>query len=345
MSFKWRQIEIQTPHGFEKAIAPIIISASRSTDIPAFYGEWFMNRLKAGYIKWNNPFNINKPQYVSLRDARVIVFWTKDAAPFEKYLEEIDSIGINYYFSLTLNDYEQEKYEPNIPPLQERINTFKRLSNKIGKDRVIWRFDPLIVTDKLGIKQLLERIKAIGDELAPYTKKLVFSFADIEVYKKVERNMTAHDSSWKSFTKNDMYDFAEGLVKLNKEWQLELATCCEEVDFSKVGIMHNSCIDGDLMLRLFAKDYKLRDFLIPGHNTGTESIPLFETQNNSEKIEINKLKKDPGQRKICGCIVSKDIGQYNTCPHHCVYCYANFSRDIVNANISLVDNKSESIIP
>lgn len=345
MSFKWRQIEIQTQHGFEKAIAPIIISASRSTDIPAFYGEWFMNRLKAGYIKWNNPFNINKPQYVSLRDARVIVFWTKNAAPFEKYLDEIDAFGINYYFSFTLNDYEQENFEPNIPLLRDRIKTFQRLSNRLGKDRVIWRFDPLIVTDKLGISQLLERIKVIGDELAPYTKKLVFSFADIEVYKKVKHNMTAHDSSWKSFTKNDMYDFAEGLVKLNEKWQLELATCCEEVDFHEFGIKHNSCIDGDLMLQLFPDDDKLVEFLIPESKKVLESIDLFAAQTNSEEITINKSRKDPGQRKICGCIVSKDIGQYNTCPHHCVYCYANFSRDIVNANISLIDNKSESIIP
>ena len=131
-----------------EAQAPVIISASRSTDIPAFHAQWFIDRLKAGYVVWVNPFN-RQPMVVSFKNTKVVVFWSKNPQPIIPYLKELDDRGIHYYFHFTLNDYEQEGFEPNVPPLRERIETFKSLSGRIGKEKVIWRFDPLIVTPTL----------------------------------------------------------------------------------------------------------------------------------------------------------------------------------------------------
>src|SRR6056297_2488311 len=143
MAFKsWDKTTINTKSGKKEGVAPVIISASRSTDIPAFYAEWFMKRLDEGYCKWVNPFN-KRPQYVSFEKARAIVFWIKKARPMFKYLKNLDSKNINYYFTFTVNDYEAEGLEPKVPSLESRIETFKKLFKNIGKKRVIWRFDPL----------------------------------------------------------------------------------------------------------------------------------------------------------------------------------------------------------
>ena len=123
-----------------QAVAPVIISASRSTDIPAFYAKWFFNRLAKGYCIWYNPFN-KKPTYVSFSRCKVIVFWTKNPEPIIPFLPELDKRGIHYYFQVTLNDYEQEGFEPCVPKLAHRVEVFKRLSALIGKEKVIWRFE------------------------------------------------------------------------------------------------------------------------------------------------------------------------------------------------------------
>ena len=153
----WNKVMIDTPHGEVPGGAPVIISASRATDIPAFYSDWFFERLKAGYLKWINPFN-RKAQYVSTAEARVFVFWTKNPAPMMMRLAELEMRDINYYFMVTVNDYETEGLEPGLPSLDARIESFTRLSNLIGKERVIWRFDPLLLTDCMGPEKLLEKI-------------------------------------------------------------------------------------------------------------------------------------------------------------------------------------------
>ena len=148
-----------------EAIAPVIISASRSTDIPAFYAKWFFNRLAKGYCTWYNPFNINQKMYISFERCRVIVFWTKNPAPIIPYLPELDKRGIHYYFQVTLNDYVKEGFEPNVPSVEERVETFKKLSSLIGKEKVIWRFDPLIITPNIEPRELLTRIWHVGNKL------------------------------------------------------------------------------------------------------------------------------------------------------------------------------------
>ncbi len=321
----WDKSEIVNEQGeLVFAQTPIIVSASRSTDIPTFYADWFIERWKAGYVKWKNPFN-GTPLYISFKKTRAVVFWTKNPKPMFKHLDFLDRHIRNYYFQFTLNDYDNEGFEWKVPRLESRIKTFKELSNRIGKDRVVWRFDPLLLTKDISIKELLRRIESVGNKLYKHTNKLVFSFADISIYKKVENNLKKENIEYIEFDPDTMIEFAKGLNKLNETWNLELATCAEKFDLNKYGIIHNKCVDDDLMIKLFHHDKELMNFL------GIEFIErtLFE---QSESIEKTKNMKDKGQREACGCIMSKDIGEYNTCPHECVYCYANTSKKVAIQN-------------
>ncbi|HBT16394.1 MAG TPA: hypothetical protein DEB05_05500 [Firmicutes bacterium] len=341
MSFKgWDRVQVETKKGVKPAVAPVIISASRATDIPAFYGEWLMQRLRAGYVKWINPFN-RQEQYVSFANTRVIVFWTKNPYPFFRYLPELEAAGINYYFTFTVNDYDDEGLEPNLPKLSERIQVFQRLAKKIGKKKVIWRFDPLILSKDLTVERLLEKLQAVGELLHNHTEKLVISFADISVYERVRRNLIASGfPDYHEFDQENMLLLASGLQRINKNWQLQIATCGEEVNLSTFGIKTNKCIDDDLMIELFKDDYVLMNFL--GYQKPQPTLfPRRSAVVNNQKINL----KDKGQRKSCGCIVSKDIGQYNTCMHLCAYCYANYSEDLVRKNYQQQrDRNSESIL-
>ena len=304
-------------HGIDNILEPVIVSASRETDLPRFYADWFLLRLGIGWCGWKNPFN-GKLYKVSFADTRMIVFWTKNPRPMLERLAEVEALGFkNYYFQFTLNDYDAERLEPNVPPVAERIDTFKRLANKIGKERVIWRFDPLLLSDKISVDVLLKRIDNIGQQLKEYTEKLVFSFIDIVSYKKVQKNLAGYGV--REFSADEQVQFAKGLAELNKDLGLELATCGESVGLNEYGIKHNKCVDDELMMRLFNDDAKLMDFI------GAE-YDMFNGW------QIRKSKKDNGQRKACGCIVSKDIGAYNTCPHLCRYCYANSSDALVRMN-------------
>ena len=162
---QWQPTEIQRENGETvKAQAPIIVSASRSTDIPAFYADWFFHRLKVGYSAWTNPFSGVK-SYVSYQDIRFIVFWSKNPLPLLPHLDYLKEQNIGCYIQYTLNDYEKECLERGVPKLSERIDTFKQLVDKLGKGRVLWRFDPLILTDEISIDALLSKIDHVGDHL------------------------------------------------------------------------------------------------------------------------------------------------------------------------------------
>ena len=306
------------------AQAPIIISASRSTDIPAFYGDWFIESLNNGYIKWKNPFN-GLYLYVSFSNTRFIVFWSKNYAPFLKNIKTINEKNINSYYQFTINDYEKEKYEQGIPNLQFRIDTFKKIVDFTkNPDKVIWRFDPLLLTDKITIDQFLEKINNIGNQLKGYTNKLVISFADINNYKKVANNLKRENINYKEWNERTMIEFATGLQELNKQWNFEIGTCAERIDLKKYDIIANKCIDDELIAKLsFPQDSFLLKYL---------GYTAYKTQSGETRIVSTKNNKDKGQREFCGCIVSKDIGEYNTCPHECVYCYANSSYEIAKAN-------------
>lgn len=335
MAFKgWDKTIIINDDGKKaEAIAPVIISASRATDIPAFHAGWFMERLEKGHVRWNNPFNAQKPQYVSFAKTRAVVFWTKNPEPISRYLDRLADRRINFYFNYTLNDYEAEGLEANVPELQARIDTFIRLSDRIGKERVIWRFDPLILTESIHEEDLLRKIEMIGDRLYRHTEKLVISFADIDEYPKVRSNLQRAGIRYRNFTEESLLAIAQGLQKLNERWNLSIATCGEKIELKKYGIEANRCIDDELLRRCFFEDEKLMSFL------GWREIDLFTN------CEWNKAAlKDSRQRAACGCIVSKDIGQYDTCLHLCAYCYANCHPKTIRDNFKRLSKSGENIL-
>ena len=241
--------------------APLIISASRSTDIPAFYADWFFYRLKKGYSAWMNPFNGVK-SYISYDKVRFIVFWSKNPRPLLQYLHILKERNIKCYVQYTLNDYEDEKLE-KVPSLANRIETFKLLVEQLGKGSVVWRFDPMFLTDDISIDDLLRKVQIIGDQLKDYTEKLVFSYADIAIYKKVKRNLEANGIPFHEWNIVQMEEFADKLSAMNRdrEWNFQIATCGEKIDIRKYGIIHNRCIDGDLITRLAWNDKELMEFM------------------------------------------------------------------------------------
>ncbi len=298
------------------AIAPLIISASRSTDIPAFYGDWFMDRLRNGYAAWANPFS-GKLQYVSFSRARVLVFWSKNPRPFLPALGGIGDAGYDTLLLFTLNDYEEEGLEPGIPPLEERIRTFADVSSRIGEGRLTWRFDPVLLSDTLTVDRLLDRIQGIGDRLCRLTRSLVISFIDIGRYARVRRNLAAAGfSGVREPSREEIVAIASGLSELNEGWGFGIQACGEESDLSAFGIRRGACISYDTLVREFSHDIRLMEFLRP--DEGREK-------------RVQEL-KDPGQRRWCGCVAAKDIGHYSTCPHGCRYCYANASPGLVERN-------------
>lgn len=334
------KIEITLDDGSKaSAQTPVIVSASRSTDIPAFYCDWFFHRLKVGYSAWTNPFNGVK-MYVSYAKTRFIVFWSKNPRPLLKHLDELDEWGIGCYIQYSLNDYEEEKLERGVPRLSERIDTFKQLVERLGKGHVIWRFDPLMLTDDIDIDKLLTKIERIGDQLRGYTEKLVFSFADISSYRKVKKNLQDNNIPYHEWTEEQMSDFAARLLVLNKAkgWNYQLATCGEKGRYP--GIEHNSCVDDTLIIRLAHHDPEVMEFLkaqikpMPEPNLfgESDSLPTDAIVLGNGTYAIRGNNKDKGQREFCGCMKSKDIGQYNTCVHLCEYCYANASKQAAMAN-------------
>jgi len=337
----WAKVELKLGSGVVQAQAPMIVSASRSTDMPAFYSDWFVERLEAGYVKWYNPFN-GVPLYVSLNEAHLFVFWSKNPLPMleklhgrgESPLEILDARKSNYYFQFTLNDYGVEQIEPRVPPLAQRVETFMRLSERLGRDRVIWRFDPLILSDSLTVEKLMEKVERLGDKLAPYTRRIVFSFIDIASYKKVEANLQRGGIAAREFHPDEMEAVAARIGALAKRWGIAAGTCGEVKDLERYGVEHNRCIDDRLIVKCFSHDRELMKFIgareVEPDMFGATQI---EREGYWTVDDVTHARhKDKGQREACGCIASKDIGEYNTCPHLCHYCYANANNAAALAN-------------
>lgn len=336
----WTKIERPLDDGTIVSMqAPVIVSASRSTDIPAFYADWFFYRLEKGYSAWTNPFNGVK-SYISYENTRFIVFWSKNPEPLIPYLHILKERDIKCYIQYTLNDYEAERLE-KVPALSKRIDTFKRLVEQLGLGAVVWRFDPMILTDDISVDDLLRKVQNIGDQLEGYTEKLVFSYADIKTYRKVKANLEKSGIPYHEWEIGQMEEFASKLSEMNKNrgWNFQLATCGEKIDIKQYGIEHNRCIDGDLITRLAWDDKALMDFMKvkiedvpPPTLFGEAQLPEGAILLPLNHYFISKHKKDQGQRPFCECMASKDIGEYNTCPHLCEYCYANTTKQLALHN-------------
>lgn len=279
----------------------MILSVSRRTDIPNYYSEWFLNRIKEGYLYVRNPMNIHQISKIDISPEIVdcIVFWTKNPDPMLDKLEQLKDY--KYYFQFTLTGYGKDM-EPALPHKKDKmIPIFQRLSEMIGKEKVIWRYDPIVITEKYSEEYHLKAFQDIASSLNGYCKRVVISFVDL--YAKTKKNMK--DIKTIDKKQSELIAFSKKLAEIAVSNGMEIETCAELIDLSSCGIKHSSCIDKKLIENIIG-------------------CPI-------------KVEKDKNQREECGCVESVEIGAYNTCLNGCKYCYANYSEEKVKASRALYD--------
>lgn len=270
----------------------MILSVSRRTDIPAFYSNWFFNRVKEGFVYVRNPMNIHQISRIELAPNLIdcIVFWSKNPKPMLPYLDLLKDFM--YYFQFTINPYDI-RLEQSVPTKNSIIDTFKRLSDIIGPNRVIWRYDPIILTDTISLDYHVKYFEELAKRIEGKTKTCVISFLDL--YKKTERNLK--DTTARELNQNEMLILASKLANIASSYGMKIQSCAEAIELESVGITHGHCID----------NFLIEDLL------GVRLV----------------VGKDKNQRPECGCVQSIDIGEYNTCSHMCKYCYANYNKEKV----------------
>ena len=269
----------------------MILSVSRKTDIPAYHFDWFLNRVKEGYVINRNPM-FPEQLYKTPIDPDTcdcIVFWTKNAIPATDKLDALSDY--KYYFQYTITGYETD-IERNLPDKKLIIKNFNDLSEKLGPLRMIWRYDPILFTEKYTPKWHLMTFEKIAQDLKGSTQKCVISFLD-PYFNSVFINKKL---GIYSLDNDELIAFSEKLASIGHKNGISLASCAEKIDLEECGIEHNSCIDKDLIERIIGKPFS--------------------------------LSRDKGQREACGCVQSLDIGTYNTCKNGCIYCYATKTNKI-----------------
>lgn len=283
----------------------MIISASRRTDIPAFYSDWLINRIREGFVLVRNPMNAHSISKVSLAPDVVdaIVLWTKNPVNILPHLHHFESYL--YYFQFTITPYDHV-FEAGTANKKRLIDVFRRLSEIIGPRRTIWRYDPIILTDDFDIEFHRKEFNWMAEALEGYTSRCVISFLDL--YKKTERNLSGIPI--RAPNSLETYEIAQTIVEIANKYSINVVTCAEDLDLLEYGIERGKCIDDKLISELAGRQ------LIMG--------------------------KDKNQREECGCVMSIDIGAYNTCPHGCLYCYANFNSEMVKKNV--LAHSSESAL-
>ncbi|MCM1308722.1 MAG: DUF1848 domain-containing protein [Butyrivibrio sp.] len=282
----------------------MLISASRRTDIPSYYSEWFFNRLKEEYVLVRNPMNPHQVSRIDLSPKVVdgIVFWTKNPAPMLSGLDALEKYP--YYFQFTLNAYGSDA-EAGLPSKEEKlIPLFCRLSKEIGRERVVWRYDPVFLNEKYTAEYHLKYFEALASRLAPFTEKCIISFLDL--YRNIKNNIKPLHIYPPD--EERQYELMAGFARTAQKYGICLDTCAEEKDFGGLGVRRAHCIDRERL----------------------EKIGGFELN----------IDADRNQRKLCGCAMAVDIGAYNTCRNGCVYCYANHSRASLERNHSRHNPKS-----
>jgi hypothetical protein len=295
----------------------MIISASRRTDIPAFYAEWFMNRIRAGFCTVPNPFNQRQVAQVSLRpeDVDVIVFWTRNPRPLLPHLAELDERGYRYYFQYTLMD-NPPPIEAHSPPAQAALQAFAELAQRVGPPRVIWRYDPIVFTSLSPPEFHAETYARLAQALRGCTARSVISLFD--PYPKARQRLEAMAQQGAALLPFDPAEpwfgpFIAGLAQAAGENGMEIVSCAEQLDQRPYGVRPGKCVDDEYIRRVFGLDVT--------------------------------HKKDPGQRKACGCVTSKDIGAYDTCLFGCAYCYATTSFARAKRRRQAHDPHAPSLIP
>lgn len=284
----------------------MIINTGQRTDIPAFYSKWFINRIKEGYVLVRNPYypkNVTKfilnPDVVD-----VIGFCTKNPRPMLKYLDVLKDYGQFWYISIT--GFERD-LEPNVPPIDQVIEDFKYLSNKIGKNAIAWRYTPIIINDKYTKERHIKTFEYIAKSLSGYTNLVTYGFVDI--YPKLEKN----HPEIKDTDDETKIEITKEFLKIAKKYNMNLRLCSKEKWLEQYGVDIKGC------MRL--EDYE-----------------------NSINKNLNIKKRMDARKGYCACLLSNDIGMYNSCPHLCTYCYANGNKNMVINNYKLHDENSPLLI-
>jgi DNA repair photolyase len=269
----------------------MIISASRRTDVPCYFSEWFFNSVREGFVLTRNPMNARCIRRVDLSPDAVdaFVFWTKNPRAM------IDNLHIlkqrPFYFQFTLNAYAQD-IETGLPSKYEIIDTFKMLSERIGAHRTLWRYDPILLNDVYTVDWHIENFALIARQLKGHTGKATVSFMDF--YSKIKKNVER--LKIREMTLDEKYKIIKHIAMTAKENGLELDVCAEDIDLAQFGAARAKCIDERLVERISGR--------------------------------VLNVKKDRSQRPACGCAASVDIGVYNTCLNGCKYCYATYSKPL-----------------
>lgn len=274
-----------------------VISCSRRTDIPSFYSQWLINRLRSGYCHTINPFN-NRVYSISLKpeDCIALVFWTRNPLPLIKHLDEIEQRGYRFYFQYSILGYPKDIESHNIP-LDQSLSTFKQLVDRLSPHLVRWRYDPIILSSLTTVEYHVSQFEKIASELKGYTNHCVFSF--VEFYDKTSKNLDKVESEtglkFGKPTIDDKMHLLEQFQKIVQKYGMTLNSCCDD-SLQIEGVHKNHCVDLNLLRKI------------------TRNQTLV-------------LKKEP-TRDDCGCVASVDIGAYDTCLFGCSYCYATRNRKI-----------------
>ena len=283
----------------------MILNTGLRTDIPGFFSEWFYNRIDEGFVYVRNPYAKNQIYSYRLDPELIdcIIFTTKNPRPMFRNLEKIDKF--NQYWHITITPYGKE-IEPNVPPVDEVIDSFKFLSERLGKEKVTLRYDPIFISEKYSIEKHIESFDYILDSLSDYTTEAIISFIDL--YEKTKRNFP----NAKEVTQDERLKIGEEFAKIGEKYNIKVKTCAEGTELEIFGIDSSGCMTKEDIEKAINKN-----------------------------LDIPKQKARNGQ---CYCLLNNDIGEYNTCNHGCLYCYANSNKRLVKRNLKLHDPKSPILI-
>ena len=287
----------------------MIISASYKTDIPTFYGEWFKNRLESGYCKMVNPYN-RRVYKVSLRkeDVDGFVFWTKNIGPFLEKLAFVQERGYPFIVQYTINGYPRI-LEFSVVDADRSIEHMKTIAAAYGGNVAVWRYDPILLSSETSVDFHYRNFDGLAKRLEGTTDEVVVSF--VQLYRKTLRNMNwaaeQFDFGWEDPTDETKLQMTEYFAEIAASYGMQLRMCSQDKYLVK-GVGPARCIDAERLSE------------IAGYSIGA---------------------KVKGNRSDCGCHLSKDIGEYDTCPHGCVYCYAVLNRDLARERYKEHDPNGE----
>ena len=283
----------------------MIINTGQRTDIPAFYSEWFANRLKEGFVCVRNPYNPDQVSRYRLDPSvvDVIGFCSKNPSPMYAYMDLLTDYG--QYWFVTITPYGRD-IEPNVPDKHKLLEDFRYLSNLKGTNAVGWRYDPIFVSDRYTPEYHLRAFEQMASRLDGYTKIVVISFIDL--YPKVKRNFPEA----REVDRDTRLYLGERIIEIASAHGMTVRPCAEGNELAAFGADCSGCM-------------KISDY--------EKAI--------GKKLNVPKIKT---AREICSCYLSCDIGAYNTCRHLCRYCYANAEAERVLANSRLHDPKSPFLI-